>query len=1001
MENREDLNSILPYLPLVIRSSSLYWPPRVVEALKAMSEGPSHSRVDSGEVLWQAISDMRRSLSLSTSLLAPSASQGYAFLFDELIREKESKTWFDEIIPAMAGLLLRFPSLLEVHFQNADDVVSGIKTGLRLLDPQQAGIVFLSQELIGALLACAFFCLFPVDNRGAKDLPVINFDNLFATLYESYSESHESKIRCIMHYFERVCSCLPTGTVSFERKILPPESHSSSITAPEADFWSKSDVALCAFKVHSSGLIEDQPHNALEVDFANKYLGGGALNRGCVQEEIRFMINPELIAGMLFLPRMDDNEAIEIVGAERFSCYTGEINKALCGFLNHRKSWQHQNISIDKGDNEIQVDKESGLLHTDTTMSHRAPLNDVETNREKHASNFDRDFYVEGADCMDHEDDGVATGNWGCGVFGGDPELKAMIQWLAASQARRPFISYYTFGVKALENIDQNLTFTKSSICSKRNRVSGALKLRKAIRMEKRADVRSFLQYLPLVAQSSSLVWPPSVEQELQTMSRGPNKSMVNSGVALASHIMNMRKSLSLDASDLAPNPLRGYAIFFDKKISREESAKFFGEVVPALCGLLIKLPSLLETHYQKADHVLGGATSRLRLLGPQEAGIVFLSQELIAALLACSFFCLFPEVNRRLKHLQRINFDDLFSFPYMGHCTKQENKIRCLIHYFERICRCMPTGFVSFERKVLPQHYNPHYVSCPEVDYWATSSTPLCTVEIHTSGAIEDQTGEALEVDFADEYFGGLTLSYDTLQEEIRFVINPELIAGMIFLPRMDANEAIEIVGVERFSRYTGYGPSFQYAGDYTDKKDLDALRRRKTRVIAIDAIPNPGSTQYKPDALLREVNKAFSGYLHQCKYQIDGPETKYTHPEASSSVRISSATARQVVESSQRLCIDHEEKIGVATGNWGCGVFGGDPELKIMLQWLAISQARRPFMSYYTFGLQALRNVNQVMEKVASQKLTVGDLWSKLVEYSSERLSRRTRLGFFSWLT
>ncbi|ESQ51770.1 hypothetical protein EUTSA_v10016696mg [Eutrema salsugineum] len=418
MENREDLKSILPYLPLVIRSSSLYWPPRVVEALKAMSEGPSHSRVDSGEVLWQAISDMRRSLSLSNTLLAPSASQGYAFLFDELIHDKESKRWFDEIIPAISGLLLRFPSLLEVHFQNADSVVSGIKTGLRLLNSQQAGIVFLSQELIGALLACAFFCLFPVSNRGAKDLPVINFDNLFASLYESYSESHESKIRCIMHYFERVCSSLPTGTVSFERKILPAEYHNSSTTSPEADIWSKSDVSLCAFKVHSSGLIEDQSNNALEVDFANKYLGGGALNRGCVQEEIRFMINPELIAGMLFLPRMDDNEAIEIVGAERFSCYTGyassfrfagnyidkkamdsfkrrrtrivaidalcapkmrhfkdicllrEINKALSGFLNHRISWQHQNIFIDKGDNEIQLasnDIVSGLLHTETT----------------------------------------------------------------------------------------------------------------------------------------------------------------------------------------------------------------------------------------------------------------------------------------------------------------------------------------------------------------------------------------------------------------------------------------------------------------------------------------------------------------------------------------------------------------------------------------------------------------------------------------------------------
>ncbi|CAH8382027.1 unnamed protein product [Eruca vesicaria subsp. sativa] len=559
MENREDLNSILPFLPLLLRSSSLYWPPRVVEALKAMSEGPSHSRVDSGEVLWQAISDMRRSLSLSTRLLSPSAPKGYAFLFDEvsnLIHGRESKRWFDEFIPALARLLLQLPYLLEMHFREADDVVGGVKTGLRLLEPQQAGVVLLSQELIGALLACAFFCLFPVSNRSAKDLPVINFDHLFASLYESYSESHESKILCIMHYFERVCSCMPTGTVSFERKILPAECHNSSTTAPDADFWSKSDISLCAFKVHSSGLIEDQPDNALEVDFANKYLGGGALNRGCVQEEIRFMINPELIAGMLFLPRMDDNEAIEIVGAERFSCYTGyassfrftgdyidkktmdpfkrrrtrivaidalcapkmrhfkdicllrEINKALCGFLIHRKSWQHQSLFIDKGESEMQLDsndKDAGLLHTETSTSHGTPLNDVETNREKHASNFVRD--VEGSDCLDHEDVGVATGNWGCGVFGGDPELKAMIQWLAASQAQRPFISYYTFGAEALENLDQVTKWILSHDWTVGDLWNMVLEY-SAQRLCKQTNLGFFSWLLPSLDTTNEATWP-------------------------------------------------------------------------------------------------------------------------------------------------------------------------------------------------------------------------------------------------------------------------------------------------------------------------------------------------------------------------------------------------------------------------------------------------------------------------------------------------------------
>ncbi|KAF8108704.1 hypothetical protein N665_0104s0030 [Sinapis alba] len=507
--------------------------------------------------------------------------------------------------------------------------------------------------------------------------------------------------------------------------------------------------------------------------------------------------------------------------------------------------------------------------------------------------------------------------------------------------------------------------------------------------MEKREDLRSMLQYLPLVFQSSSLVWPPSLEQELQTMSTGTSESMLNSGEALALRITSMREALSLNVSDLAPHALQGYALFFDEKISREESAKFFGEVVPALCGLLLKLPSMLEMHYQKADYVLDGVTSGLRLLAPQEAGIVFLSQELIAALLACSFFCLSPEVDRRLKHLQGINFDELFSFLYTRQCMKQESKIRCLVHYFERICQYIPRGFVSFERKVLPLGHNPHYVSYPEADYWAKSICPLCSIEVHSTGVIEDQPGEALEVEFADEYFGGLTLRHGCLQEEIRFMMNPELIAGMLFLPRMDENEAIEVVGAERFTLYTGFGSSFEFSGDYLENKELDSYMRRRTRVVAIDAMPRPGRRQYKPDGLLREVNKAFTGYLNQCKHQEDSLS--------------SSPSGSQSFECSERLCTDHEmKKIGVATGNWGCGVFGGDPEVKIMLQWLAISQSGRPFMSYYTFGLQALQNINQVTERIGLQdQMNVGELWNKLVEYSAERFSRRTRLGFFSWLT
>jgi hypothetical protein len=43
----------------------------------------------------------------------------------------------------------------------------------------------------------------------------------------------------------------------------------------------------------------------------------------------------------------------------------------------------------------------------------------------------------------------VCTGNWGCGAFGGDVQLKAVLQLLAASQTGRPAVRYLTFGDKA------------------------------------------------------------------------------------------------------------------------------------------------------------------------------------------------------------------------------------------------------------------------------------------------------------------------------------------------------------------------------------------------------------------------------------------------------------------------------------------------------------------------------------------------------------------------
>ena len=62
----------------------------------------------------------------------------------------------------------------------------------------------------------------------------------------------------------------------------------------------------------------------------------------------------------------------------------------------------------------------------------------------------------------------VATGNWGCGVFRGDPELKAVIQWVAASAAGCPVVVYHTFGDRRMSRVSCEIAlfFYILALCS-------------------------------------------------------------------------------------------------------------------------------------------------------------------------------------------------------------------------------------------------------------------------------------------------------------------------------------------------------------------------------------------------------------------------------------------------------------------------------------------------------------------------------------------------------
>lgn len=49
---------------------------------------------------------------------------------------------------------------------------------------------------------------------------------------------------------------------------------------------------MCPLKMAPDNASIEDYYGCLKADFANKYLGGGALTYGCVQEEIMFANHP-------------------------------------------------------------------------------------------------------------------------------------------------------------------------------------------------------------------------------------------------------------------------------------------------------------------------------------------------------------------------------------------------------------------------------------------------------------------------------------------------------------------------------------------------------------------------------------------------------------------------------------------------------------------------------------------------------------------------------------
>ncbi|XP_020652509.3 poly(ADP-ribose) glycohydrolase [Pogona vitticeps] len=363
---------------------------------------------------------------------------------------------------------------------------------------------------------------------------------------------------------------------------------------------------------------------------------------------------------------------------------------------------------------------------------------------------------------------------------------------------------------------------------------------------------------------------------------------------------------------------------FCDKVLEDAEAQHLFQSILPDMVKLALSLPSI--------------CTQPIPLLKQKMNHSITMSQEQTASLLANAFFCTFPRRNAKMKSeyssYPDINFNRLFE----GRSPRKPEKLKTLFCYFRRVTEKKPIGLVTFTRQCLQ-----------EFPDWERSQTKMSRLHITYEGTIESNGHGMLQVDFANRFVGGGVTGAGLVQEEIRFLINPELIVSRLITEVLDHNECLIITGTEQYSEYTGYAETYLWARSHEDETPRDEWQRRCTEIVAIDAFHfRRFLDQFAPEKIRRELNKAYCGF--------------------------------------SRSGVPSHHLSAVATGNWGCGAFGGDARLKALIQMMAAAEAGRDVV-YFTFGdAELMRDIYSMHTFLIEKGQTVGDVYRLLLRYYNE---------------
>ena len=352
----------------------------------------------------------------------------------------------------------------------------------------------------------------------------------------------------------------------------------------------------------------------------------------------------------------------------------------------------------------------------------------------------------------------------------------------------------------------------------------------------------------------------------------------------------------------------RGKAKFFEElEKSFPEDGKKFLKVYNNISKLILDMDNFFPN-------------GEIEILKSNTTNKIILTRLQVALLFILGFFDIFQPYIKIMNINREYDFEPVFDPNYGPSFAKG----RSFINYMTVIGKWLEENNPILNEKITYLREN------KQVDIENFKNIQkLCDIEIIEQGSMFN-TEAKFCIDFANQYIGGGALSGGCVQEEILFAVEPEAIVSMFLMEVMDDNDAIRIDNLIQYSNYSGYAFSFKY--EESAIKDEQNLIRHN--IIAIDAVELFNSGGVDQDSVMRDLIKAYVGF------------------------NLINFDDKDVAKMPKTI----------SSGNWGCGAFGGDYELKFIQQWLAATYAGVEKLYYYTFGRNEMNKIVKYKEEMKS---------------------------------